>query len=227
MAGPHAELDDWDEPPRIYFSGREIAHLLIASVVLTLGMSLVLGGRPGEVLEFRTDLDVAKLLALLPLAAIAVVPAFILHELAHKVLAQRRDMFAEFQANLPGLGVGIVATFLLKFLLMVPGVVQIYGDADRRDAGIISIVGPGVNLIIGYLALGVGLLFAPHVRVGDIGSAGVGDYFQLVAYLNAILAAFNMLPFGPLDGRKVFRWSVVWFAAMWLLVVGLFAAAIF
>ena len=49
-------------------------------------------------------------------------------------------------------------------------------------------------------------------------------FFELVAFLNLILAAFNMLPIGPLDGRKVMRWSWVWFLGVWAMIVGLFAS---
>jgi Zn-dependent protease len=36
---------------------------------------------------------------------------------------------------------------------------------------------------------------------------------------NAALAVFNMLPFGPLDGKKIKKWSetMFWF---WLIVTG-------
>jgi len=46
-------------------------------------------------------------------------------------------------------------------------------------------------------------------------SAGTGGFLWDVAYrglqINLLLAGFNMLPFGPLDGRKIRAWStLVW-----------------
>jgi Zn-dependent protease len=39
--------------------------------------------------------------------------------------------------------------------------------------------------------------------------------FVIIASVNLSMAAFNMLPFGPLDGAKVWRWNkVLWLAIM-------------
>lgn len=202
----------WDEPARIHFSGREVLHLLASVVVLTLAFALVLGARNSD---FSNLVDVGELFRLLPYAAIAVIPAFILHELAHKIVAQRRDMWAEFRANPIGLVGGLVVTALTGFLFALPGAVEIVGHADKRDAGIISIVGPMVNLGIAALGIALEPLFKP-IRVSDFGS-----FFELIVLLNLILAAFNMLPLGPLDGRKVWGWSKLGFLGMWALIVGL------
>ncbi|MFO7773178.1 MAG: DUF951 family protein [Dehalococcoidia bacterium] len=38
--------------------------------------------------------------------------------------------------------------------------------------------------------------------------------FTLGAYVNTWLALFNLIPFGPLDGAKIFRWNKgIWLAA--------------
>ena len=223
MAAPAAPefdpLDDWDEPPRLYFSGVEVLHLLASVVVLTVAFSLILSRASGD---FGPQaINVAALLRALPYAALTVVPAFILHELAHKVVAQRRDMFAEFRANFYGLVGGLILTELSGLLFAIPGAVVIYGAADKRDAGVISIVGPGVNLVLGYGAMVLHVLF-PRAAHGVVANAGVGSIFELVALMNAILAAFNMLPVPPLDGSKVWKWSKLGFAGAWLLVVALF-----
>lgn len=212
QAPPDDPYDDWDEHPRIRFSLRESLHLLASVVVLTLAFSLVLGARKGA---FPPTVDVDELLALLPFAALAVIPAFILHELAHKFVAQRRDMWAEFRANPFGLVGGLIVTWASGFLFALPGAVEIVGHADKRDAGVISIVGPMVNLGIAGLAMALEPLFRP-IRISDFGS-----FFELIVLLNVILAGFNMLPVGPLDGRKVMRWSWLAFVGMWALILGI------
>lgn len=209
------EYDAYDEPPRVRFSLIEALHLLGSVIVLTLAFSMVLGVRKADTafgFELDTSVNIPQLLLF---AAIAVVPAFILHELAHKIVAQRKDMWAEFRANPIGLIGGLLITAFTGFLFASPGAVEIVGDADDRDAGIISIVGPAVNLTLA----GVALLLDPLVPPMRI--AGFGSYVQLIALLNIILAAFNMLPFGPLDGRKVWRWSKLGFAGMWALIVAM------
>ena len=226
--------DEGAEPLRFQFSLREGLHLLVSAAVVTLGMALVLGVRKGQVFELPSgpeSFDLTNLGWYALLSAIAVVPAFFLHELAHKVLALKYGMFAEFQANFLGLAGGFLLTVLAKFLFLVPGAVNIYPplalDANgrliekpvsRRDAGVISIVGPMVNLAIAAVFILARLALQP------IPVAGFGDFFELVAFLNLILAAFNMLPIGPLDGRKVLRWSWVWFLGVWAMIVGLFAS---
>jgi Zn-dependent protease len=212
--------DPWlDEPPRVRFSLVEAMHLLASVVVLTIAFALVLGIRSassGGPIGFGFQLDpTADVPRLLLFSALAVVPAFILHELAHKVVAQRMDMWAEFRANPIGLVAGLLVPALTGFLFASPGAVEIVGHADRRDAGTISIVGPLVNLGLAALALLLDPVLPP-VRI-----AGFGSYFQLVALLNIILAGFNMLPIGPLDGRKVWRWSKLAFAGTWAFVLGL------
>lgn len=209
------DFDPYDEPPRVRFSLIEALHLLASVVVLTLAFALVLGIRKADTafgFALDTSVDIPKLLLF---AGIAVVPAFILHELAHKVVAQRMDMWAEFRANPLGLIGGLIITALTGFLFASPGAVEIVGHADERDAGLISIVGPGVNLTLAGLALLLDPIIPP-MRV-----AGFGSYVQLIALLNIILAAFNMLPVGPLDGRKVWRWSKLGFVGMWALILAL------
>lgn len=236
---PHDDVTEFDDdgvahPLKFQFSAREGIHLIVSAAVVTLGMALVLGVRKGQVFEFPTgpeSFDFEQLGWYALLSAIAVVPAFFLHELAHKVLALKYGMFAEFQANFFGLAGGLILTLLAKFLFLVPGAVNIYPplavDANgrlvekpvsRRDAGVISIVGPMVNLAIAALFTLARLFMQP------IPVAGFGDFFELVAFLNLILAAFNMLPIGPLDGRKVLRWSWIGFVGMWVMIVGLFVS---
>jgi Zn-dependent protease len=37
-------------------------------------------------------------------------------------------------------------------------------------------------------------------------TGGVSRIFGFIAFINAFLAFFNLLPFGPLDGMKIFNW---------------------
>src|SRR3989304_2586562 len=66
----------------------------------------------------------------------------------------------------------------------------------------IAIVGPLTSLAIGAV---FAILWAA-LRVPAPQAAGIAGY---LAFLNGIIAAFNMLPGFPLDGGRVFR-SIVW-----------------
>lgn len=229
---------DWDEHSGISFGRREIRDLILASVVLSAGMAFVLGGRTGPTFSLPTSLDAfdwGAFFTILPFAALATIPAFILHELAHKVVAQKKDLAAEFLVHPWGLSLAVLSPILFKILLAAPGVVEIYDEralyADeltseerkeqRRDAGVISIVGPLVNLLLAYAAFILDGVF-PGVRVPASEANGIGNTaFELIMFINLILGAFNMMPIKPFDGQKILRWSWPAFFGVWLLIAGL------
>lgn len=233
-------MDEWesDEHPRISFGRREIRDLVLASLVLSAGMAFVLGGRRGGPFELPTSLDAFNwpaFFTILPFAALATIPAFILHELAHKVVAQRKDLAAEFLVHPWGLSLAVLSPILFKILLAAPGVVEIYDERalyshelspierkeQRRDAGVISIVGPIVNLILAYGAFILDGLF-PGVSVPASEDSGIGNTaFELILVINLVLAGFNMMPIKPFDGQKILRWSWLAFLGVWALIAAL------
>ena len=144
-----------------------------------------------------SDLFVAIPFAFL-LGLVAFGPAFIIHELAHKFVAKYYGCWAEFRADPAGLRTGVMIAFFVGFLFMAPGAVMVAGNVNRRQNGIIALAGPFSNLILWGIGLPFYVLFAETI----LGYVGL---LWLVA--NAILGAFNMLPFGPLDGRKIKNWS--------------------
>lgn len=86
---------------------------------------------------------------------------------------------------------------------MVGGV----SESDREDWGQISLAGPLSNV-----AWGVAFY------IGSIGlflALSINYYWLLVlAFINAWFATFNLVPIGPLDGRKVLHWSTgIWVVA--------------
>ena len=142
---------------------------------------------------------------LLPLFVVSLLTAgigFLLHELAHKVVAVTFGQEAAFRANYRMLGLAIFVA-LGGIIFAAPGAVYHRGYISERENGIIAVAGPVTNLL---LALGfLPLLFVSEPFVSQLGAYGV--------LINCFLAAFNMLPFGPLDGRKVLDWDPVVFAA--------------
>jgi Zn-dependent protease len=187
------------EVRRVTTSRTELLHLVIAAAVLTVDIALVrsqvsVTGVPG-------GLSAGTFLSSLGVAAVAALSGFVAHEMAHKVVAQRHGFWAEFRMSPTGLFFS-VATALFGFLFALPGATMIGGMGDVQEWGRTSVAGPAVNLAEGAVFLGVAFLSVP---VWD--NALLWVTLMFLALVNGIFATFNMLPFGPLDGRKVLRWS--------------------
>jgi Zn-dependent protease len=145
--------------------------------------------------------------------------AFLLHELAHKVVAVRFDQIAEFRADYGMLFVAIMGA-IIGFIFAAPGAVYHRGRVTDRELGLIAVAGPVTNLALAAV-------FVPVYLAGITTGAGL---IALVGgrgiVINLFLAAFNMLPFGSLDGKTVFGWSkpafVATFASSAVLAVAAF-----
>jgi Zn-dependent protease len=137
---------------------------------------------------------------------------FLLHELAHKVVAVQFGQIASFKADYKMLALCIGAAFA-GFLFAAPGAVYHRGRITPKQQGLVSVAGPLTNVLLVAVFLPFAFL-----------SGFLGDVGQLGVLVNAFLAAFNMLPFGPLDGKTVLSWSRLVFAAVFavsaVLVVG-------
>ena len=187
----------------IRFSGRELKDLAAAWLALGLAFTLFLS-RPAA-FALAADLGAGTAVAFLVefvRSLLTVGVGFLLHELAHKVVAVRFGQVAEFRADYGMLGLAVAAG-LAGFLFAAPGAVYHRGQITDRENGLIALAGPVTNVALALAFLPLVLLPAPLAGVGELGVA-----------VNLLLAAFNMLPFGPLDGRKVLAWSRVVFAAV-------------
>jgi len=146
---------------------------------------------------------------------IVMVVVFMTHELlGHKLVAQYFGCFAEYRKWTMGLLLAIAGSFI-GFVFAAPGAVYIQPGIKKgfawtihrltkKELGIISGAGPAVNSIFGLFFV----LLLPYLPEYT-------SLISLAARFSFLLALFNMLPFGPLDGVKVSNWS--WFA--WLVIV--------
>ena len=165
-----------------WFSKTELKHLAIgALLVMAVGFSYFL----------TSTVDVLSLAIL----SIAFTLSFLLHELAHKFSAQYFNLWAEFRLTMQGALITLISVFL-PFKLISPGAVMIAGSGTIDTVGKTAVSGPVTNIIIATICI----LLAPFTPL-----------LMIVAFINTLLAVFNLIPFGILDGLKVFKWNkTVW-----------------
>ena len=138
----------------------------------------------------------------LALAFGAVMTGFLLHELAHKWMAQQYGCWAEYRGNRNGLYFALLMSSF-GFLLAAPGAVMVSGNITNRQNGIIAAVGPLTNIAIAIVALPIYIF-----TVGlDLPISLLGELARFIIVINLILGGFNMIPVQPLDGSKVIMWS--------------------
>jgi len=188
-----------------HFSKTEISHLTQATLAFSLALAFMSVGGIMGALNSPLIFIVGGIVY-----AIAIAPAFLVHETAHKVVARKYGCWAEFRASPGGLRFGIFIAALTGIVFMAPGAVMVAGSTTRSQFGKIALAGPISNVALWGLGLGAILLGAANSTLGGL---------ILVPWLwgNAILGLFNMLPFGPLDGKKIRTWSVPIFW-IWLII---------
>lgn len=116
-------------------------------------------------------------------ASLLVFVSITAHELAHSLVAVKNGMPVK----------GIT-------LFVFGGVSQIAKEASRPSTEIlVAIVGPLASVAISSIFLGISFLL----------SDPLATVAQWLAYINGLMAIFNLIPGFPLDGGRVLR-AVVW-----------------
>jgi Zn-dependent protease len=174
---------------RVYFSPKELKHLAVA-VLLVIGVGFSLGYYYFAHLGWFW----------LSLFAVILTASFLVHEIAHKVTAQRHGLWAEFRLVVLGVVLTLISVLPFFFKIISPGAVMILGPAQKEEIGKISIIGPLTNIVLSAVLLGVAFALVPFSFI-----------FLFSAYLNALIALFNLIPIGILDGYKIFNWNkTIW-----------------
>lgn len=195
---------------KVRFSVRELIDFAAAWVALSVAFTIF----------FQRDallvVDTPVLVQMFALSLVTVGVGFLLHELAHKLTAIRFGKIAEFRADYGMLFIAIVSA-MAGFIFAAPGAVYHGGRSTVRQNGLIALAGPVTNL-------GLALVFFPLTAFDSGFLAQVGS---LGVVINLFLAGFNMIPFGPLDGKTVLNWSIPAFVVVFVPAAALAAYALF
>lgn len=201
---------------------REEADLFVAWMAIAISFTIIKiapYGISGPV----SRLDPVVMLLYFGIALITVGIGFILHEMAHKYTAIRYGYWAEFRKDNIMLMMAVLLAALVGVVFAAPGATVIYSNTGdgrvmtREQNGIISAAGPVVNLLlcIPFLIMvyfGGTTLDSPMYILRIIGLFGI--------QINAMIAAFNLLPISILDGRKVWAWNIPVFLVLVVLAFG-------
>jgi Zn-dependent protease len=188
------------------FSKIEIIHLLISIIILTIAFSFAL--TENNLIQiifngFNNDgfrYNIIKIF-------LGILTAFFLHEISHKLMAQKFGLWSEYRMYPKGIGLALLFGFLTPFVFAAPGAVMFRGKVRIFEMGKIAVVGPIANILIATITFFI-YLFVSYESI-------INDTIGFICLINAIIATFNLLPIGPLDGIKIVKWNVnVWIISL-------------
>ncbi|MBR9679951.1 MAG: site-2 protease family protein [Candidatus Altiarchaeota archaeon] len=172
------------------FSRQEVRELLVSASVITLIFIW-----PSFISMFPASI----ILFLLYFLFVGL--GFMLHEIAHKLMAQSLGAWSEFRMWRDGLMFALVMRIIGGPVFIAPGAAYYSKPfVSREETGKISLAGPLTNLVLG-------LLFKLLVVLTGIQILSIG------AIINFQLAFFNLLPIPPFDGSKILAWNKKIYAA--------------
>jgi len=184
------------------FSKIEVRDLLISALLVScVGLSML---GPGLLLSPP---------GIVAVLVLVFTGSFLLHEMAHKSVAQRYGLWAEFRLTLFGALLTLISIVSPFLKIISPGAVMIAGASDKDSIGKTAISGPLINLVI-CMGSFVLTFLVPRSNL----------FFEVVLFaaaFNAFIAALNLLPFGMFDGWKVFQYSKFMWALIFVSAVAL------
>lgn len=187
-------------------SRREWIDLLVAWVAISLAFAIIFIRDLGKI-------EAALAVLYIGMALVTVGIGFVAHEMAHKFTAIGYGYWAEFRKDNMMLLVAVALAALVGVVFAAPGATVIYdnrafgGGITREQNGKIAAAGPITNLLLCIPFAGL-LFFAggSSALIAITGTMGL--------QVNAMIAAFNLLPVSILDGKKVLSWNAGVFAVL-------------
>ncbi len=200
-----------------HFSRLELIHISISMMVLTLSFTFALTKSSLFFLFLGHSFQLNQFLQGLGLSFLGIVTAFFSHELSHKLMAQTHGLWSEYRMYPKGLVSALLLSFVTGFVFAAPGAVMFRGEPRPFEEGRIAVAGSLANLFIAGITLPILLYTLFEVQ---------GIFTEIIGFIcviNTILAVFNLLPFGPLDGVKIVQWNATIWAVMLTLSVTILA----
>ena len=182
-------------------SPKELKHIgVAAALVIGIGFSIGLYGNAFGGFPFVWTIP------MMVAFAVIMVASFLTHEIGHKMVAQKNGLWAEFRLTTWGALLTLASVFL-PIRMIAPGAMMIGGTLQKQnDIVKISLAGPITNMIYASSFLALALTLPIPIEWGWI--------LLFSAYINAFMAIFNLIPFGVLDGYKIFSSNKkLWVAA--------------
>ena len=168
------------------FSEEERNQLIIASLIfIIVELSLFIDGFPFTIID-------------LGIIAILSSPLFLLHEVAHKFIANRLGFPSRFYLDQKMALFSLISVFSPIIKIIAPGAVIFYGTPSKESEASIAMAGPLVNIFLGGILLGVSFFLSPNWLI----------FTLLVSKFSFDLALFNLLPISILDGAKIRKWNL-------------------
>jgi Zn-dependent protease len=187
---------------RIYFSPKELKHITVA-VLLVVFIGLMSGVYASIFPQTGLPVSVAAFTVILT-------ASFFMHEMAHKIVAQRRGLWSEFRLTLWGAVITLISALSPVFKIISPGAVMISGPAEKEEVAKITIAGPTTNIVL-----------ATALLAGAFAPTSFSFVLFFGAFFNAFIALFNLIPIGILDGFKIFSWNKKVWACVFALSLAL------
>jgi len=189
------------------FSRIEIIHILISMGVLTIAFAIALSSYKSFPL-FNNGFNLEMLPLSFLLSFLAITIGFFFHEISHKFMAQKYGLWAEYRMFPQGLLLALFLSVFTGFVFAAPGAVMFMGGSRTYETSRIAMAGPLANIIIAAITLPLYLFLFYETEL-------LSTIFAFICFINAFLASFNLLPFGPLDGTKIIRGN----ATAWIIML--------
>jgi Zn-dependent protease len=135
--------------------------------------------------------------------------------------------WAEFRKDNLMLLVAVVLAALVGVVFAAPGATMIYGAGITREQnGKISAAGPLTNLLL-CIPFALILLFSGWLDPAAAWRNLLSLIGMVGLQVNAMIAAFNLLPVSVLDGRKVLAWNPAVFVVLIVAAFGILIATFY
>jgi hypothetical protein len=156
-----------------------------------------------------------------PFLMLIVMLSYVLFILPQKLIARRFGCKSRYVLSKIGMLLTVITAisplrFLSPGMLIVPEI----NFLSKKQQGIISFIGPLINLILGLVYLSLGAYFRV-TAILDISKLMLNGSFFI-----SQISFLGLLPLGLSRGRKIYSWNKIIYFSMLIVAIGLFAASI-